>query len=49
MNRLTVFLIMSVVFMMAGCTSDKSNIEETEYEQAHLPNIKKQVPEVHST
>ncbi len=44
MNRLTVLFITSVVFVMAGCTSDKSNMEETESEQAQLVASEKTLP-----
>ncbi|MGN7409452.1 hypothetical protein [Sporosarcina sp. SAFN-010] len=44
MNRLTVFFMMSIVFVMAGCTSDKSNTEETESIQAQLVASEKTLP-----
>lgn len=44
MKRLTVFFMMSVVFVMAGCTSDKSNMEETESKKAQLVTSEKTLP-----
>ncbi|VDG96971.1 Uncharacterised protein [Lysinibacillus sphaericus] len=44
MKRLTVFFIMGVVFIMAGCTSDKSNNGETESEVAQLVASEKTLP-----
>lgn len=44
MNRLTVFFMMGVVFIMAGCTSDKSNKGETESEMAQLVASEKTLP-----
>lgn len=44
MKRLTVFFMMSVVFVMAGCTSDKRNKGETELEMAQLVASEKTLP-----
>lgn len=44
MKRLTMFFIMSVVVIMTGCTSDKSNTEEPNLELAQLVASEKTLP-----
>ncbi|WP_156028858.1 hypothetical protein [Sporosarcina sp. D27] len=44
MKRLTVFFMRSVVFVIAGCTSDKSNKGETASEMAQLFASEKTLP-----